>query len=712
MKISRITYTPTFQAYKYKKNEWIDVSGNGSYASASIDGTNTRMYHALISYSKVPPVERNVMLQRIEDEVFVDGRAQKLSNTAYLGLKNGHDESEMAEIDDFKVLPVPTWKYDLGNDKTLEKKAVMPKNRREGVTFVVGYTYNAPEGSEPLKLSLKPLFNNRPLHKVAEKYPWNHQIAPMGAQVWETFRNSKLYLTWNKEPEIISRNNFYNDLYFKREEERGLRYAESNLYQPFDINVELKPGETFTFSASTLPNTQIPDIEKEVEKKDTYYKEIFEQSELDDSETSKLLQRAADQFIVSRKSTSGRTILAGYHWFNDWGRDTMIAIPGLTLTTKRFKDAEAIMSTFTFFTLNGMLPNNFPEIDGNSPGYNTIDASMWWFNTLNEYIKAAGSKADPDFVKDQYLTLKNVVKHHLYGLYSGKELSEVFGDTVDANQCRLPVGESEGIIGMDLDGLLTTQDGQLTWMDAAVWDGRKRHVATPRDGKAIEINALWYNGLRVMEELARHHNDHEGAKLYSELASRVQESMKKFVDCINGGLKDLIDVPKNERYYRERGRLSRPNQLIAISLDHCAFSKYVQKDVLKLAEEKLLTPYGLRTLAPGQHGYSPYYPNSDPDTRDMVYHQGPVWTWPMGAFCDAYLKVHGDTPETREKVRGFIEPVLKHLRGEVEEHAESGACVGGIAEIFDAQEPYYSKGAVNQAWSVAEILRIYAKVNK
>ncbi|MDD3766659.1 MAG: amylo-alpha-1,6-glucosidase [Eubacteriales bacterium] len=698
--------------------EWLETSGDGSYASSTVSANNTRVYHGMLVSSKTPPVERDVLLQRIDDEIKIGDKNLKLSNVSYEGCPKGLNEDGLAQIEDFSVLPSPTWTYRLGENKTLKKQLVMPYATKNS-QVVTGYTYDAPAGSEPLTLKLRPLVNRRYFHGghngVKE---WHYSAGNKGALVWAKGDDNKtdpIYLGWNKPVKVLKKEHFYDKYYYQREADRGLNPIENGLYQPFEIEVTLKPGESFSFNAGRKISPQTPDINYEVTRKKARLEELFAQSGLPRNETMDMLQRAADQFIVHRNSIDGKTILAGYHWFNDWGRDTMIALPGLTLTTKRFDDAKSILETFAKYTYNGMLPNNFPEGANDRPGYNTIDASMWWFNALHQYVTEAGLQADPDFVKEQYKTLKAVVKHHMYGrmdaakLSKNQQLAKIL--KIDGAQEKLLVGDGKSEIGMDKDGLITGNDGQLSWMDAATWNNetQKSHPFTPRDGKAVEINALWYNGLRIMADLADRFDEPQEAEKYNKLADMVKNSMQKFINP-NGGLYDLIDTPDNPEYFNGRGKQVRPNQIIAAALPYCAFDREIKKSIVKTVEEKLLTPYGLRSLAPDEEGYAPYYPNGSAAQRDKVYHQGTVWTWQIGPFCDAYLKAHGDTEENRQKVLSFIEPILKHMRGEVEEHAQSGCCIGGIAEIFDATEPFCAKGTVNQAWSVSEVLRIYASL--
>lgn len=711
------TQTNPIKRQNLEKMEWLETSGDGSYASATVDGNNSRVYHGLLASSKNAPVERNVILQRVDDEVSVNGKTKAISNVSYGGMKEGRPKEEMVDIKDFSTLPVPTWKYDLGDNKILKKQLVMPE-KVGNPEVVMGYTYEAPEDAEPITIKIRPFVNNRSIHGGGNNVKeWHYSRGTKGAVVsakkWDN-NTEQTYLAWSKPVQVNDKGHFYNDYFYQREADRGLQQKEDGVYQPLELEVTLKPNETFSFMAATSPVKREVDIEKEVSKKKDRLEGLFEQSGLPRSKTIDNLQRAADQFVVHRNSIDGKTIMAGYHWFNDWGRDTMIALPGLTLTTKRFDDAKSIMTTFAKYAHNGMLPNNFPEGANDRPGYNTLDASMWWFNSLDMYMKEAGDKTDKKFVKEQYSALKDVVKHHMYGRMSGDELAKqnpYLKGIVKEGQSKLPVGDGNSGIGMDKDGLITADDGQLTWMDSAKWNPheKKSYPYTPRDGKAVEINALWYNGLRIMADLAEEFGEKEEAKQYTQLADLVKGSMQKFINP-KGGLYDLIETPNNPEYFEGRGKQVRSNQVIAAALTHCAFDKDTQKSIVKTVEDKLLTPYGLKTLAEDEHGYAPYYPNGNGDARDKVYHQGTVWAWQLGSFCDAYLNAHGNTKESREKVTEFITPLLDHMSGKVPAHADSGCCVGGMAEIFDASGDYHAKGTVNQAWSVAEVLRTYAKV--
>ena len=389
---------------------------------------------------------------------------------------------------------------------------------------------------------------------------------------------------------------------------------------------------------------------------------LFGQAGLPETPEAQRLVTAADQFLVRRDSTAGTTVIAGYHWFGDWGRDTMISLPGLALTTRRFDEAAQILRTFARYADRGMLPNRFPDGD-EAPEYNTVDATLWWFHALDAYRRATG---DLDLAREQFPLLAEVIDWHVRGTRHGIRLDPA-------------------------DGLLLAGEPgvQLTWMDAKIGDW----VVTPRTGKPIEVNALWLNALEVMAELATRQGQSDTH--YRELADRARAGMQRFWSETDGYLYDVIDP-------EDQGDPSlRPNQVFALSLPHRAFSPAQEAAVLTAIREHLLTPYGLRTLTPTHPAYVGQYAG-DAAHRDSVYHQGTVWPWLLGAYVDATLNVRGATPEVRSELRELIRPLLDHLARD--------ACLGSISEIFDGDPPHRPRGCVAQAWSVAEVLRAYARI--
>ena len=416
---------------KHDTREWLETNGGGAYSSSTVSGANTRVYHGTLVASKNQPVDRTVLLSRIDEEIDIKGKDKTYFSEVVYGKANlkrgGNSGEEVSNIKSFKVLPTPTWEYDLGNNTTLTKQIAMPHDKGKG-TVVIGYSYNAPENSPEITLSLRPIFNQRDFHSNQNSVSSWHQDKHsnkifIGCSFGDHNLAKEVALTWNNpDAQYETTNNNYGNYYYQREDDRGLGSFEHNLYNPGVIKVTLKPGDSISLTTSTEDIQKPLDIETTVKNKNKYLQSLYDKSGLPQTETFKLLQRAADQFIVHRNSVNGPTILAGYHWFNDWGRDTMIALPGCTLTTNRLDEAKGILTTFGKYVKNGMLPNNFPNNSGAIPGYNTSDASMWWFNALNSYIEAAGNTVDKDFIKDQYQKLKEVVNHHVYGRHNASEL--------------------------------------------------------------------------------------------------------------------------------------------------------------------------------------------------------------------------------------------------------------------------------------------------
>ncbi|HEX2926177.1 MAG TPA: amylo-alpha-1,6-glucosidase, partial [Ruminiclostridium sp.] len=369
----------------------------------------------------------------------------------------------------------------------------------------------------------------------------------------------------------------------------------------------------------------------------------------------KKLVLAADNFIVYRSSTNAKTIIAGYPWFTDWGRDTMIAFTGLTLATGRFGDAKEILFTFSKYVEYGLIPNMFPD-DGEKPAYNSVDAALWYFEAVNSYLEYTG---DSDFIKEEvYPCLKNICERFINGtIYD---------------------------IGMTDDGLITAgnKNTQLTWMDAKVGDW----VVTPRHGKAVEINALWYNGLMIMSKLAQKFEDTD---VYLEPASRAKASFEKvFWNEEQQCLYDVVNEAGSDSSIR-------PNQILAVGLSYAVIEGHKARCVVEKVWKELYTPYGLRTLSQDSPQYRGEY-SGDVWSRDGAYHQGTVWTWLLGRFIKAYVRVNGNTAEVRRKAQDFILPIENHMWD---------AGIGSISEIFDGSNPHRPRGCFAQAWSVAEILR-------
>jgi predicted glycogen debranching enzyme len=427
---------------------------------------------------------------------------------------------------------------------------------------------------------------------------------------------------------------------------------------------QLDPGETFVLTATIEAN---PTPAKKAWAARMKRREALLKSAGAGDSFARQLALASDQFVIEGGANSPRacapsrsTIIAGYHWFSDWGRDTMIALPGLCVETRRLDVARDILWSFGRYVSKGMLPNRCPD-RGEEPEYNTVDATLWYFEAIRHVVKASGN--DAEFVRLLWPTLTDIIAWHVRGTR--------FGIGVDAE---------DGLLQAGAPGV------QLTWMDARIGDW----VVTPRAGKPVEINALWINALRTMESLARVLG--EPSAEYATFAENASESFRrKFVRADGLGLYDLVAEEGADASIR-------PNQILAVSLEHCALSPQDQAAVVNTVQSHLLTPFGLRTLSPQDPAYRPHYRGAMAD-RDSAYHQGTVWPWLLGAFVEAHLKVHGKPAEAR----AFLEPLHAHLLD---------AGVGSISEVFDAEQPFHPDGCIAQAWSVAEILRAWNLVNK
>ena len=445
---------------------------------------------------------------------------------------------------------------------------------------------------------------------------------------------------------------WYRNFEYAIERERGFDFRE-DLFQPFSLKFDLNDGATIIVSTEKQTYTNAEKFEKaEIERR----AELIKTANAEDDFTKQLVL-AADQFIVRRGA--GKTVIAGYHWFSDWGRDTMIALNGLTLATNRAEIAREIILEFSRHISEGMLPNRFPDADETAE-YNAVDATLWYFEAVRAYSENTG---DYKFIRE-----------HIYPKLVGIVLWHIKGTRYQ--------------IKVDVDGLLYagTKDVQLTWMDAKIGD----FVVTPRTGKAVEIQALWFNALNIMANFAGTFGDWKDEKKYLEMAEKARTSFNEIF--WNETENCLFDVVVGE----EKDASVRPNQIFAVSLPFSMLSNERARKVVETVERELLTPFGLRSLSPNDERYCPKYIGS-PFERDLAYHQGTVWAWLTGAFVDAYRKVNADDKKTENRIDEILSAFKKHL-------TEAG--IGQISEIFDAEAPHNPRGCVTQAWSVAEILRI------
>ncbi|HZZ72024.1 MAG TPA: amylo-alpha-1,6-glucosidase [Pirellulales bacterium] len=652
--------------------EWLVSNGLGGYASGTVSGVSTRRYHGLLISALPAPFGRFVMLNHLSEQLRLeDGTTIRLSG------EEQADKLEMRNdyLVDFRLEQgLPIWRYEI-DDTVLEKQILLTHLQN-----TVHVRYSLIAGPDSVRLKLRPAVHFRPhempvntqhagpyvLHATNGQYELSagKEVPPL--RLFLDGENPAFTIEGKRIPEVL----------YRAERNRGYE-STGALWCPGYFRVDLTADRPATLVASTEPweliraltpeNTLAAERERRTRLIRTARPEVRD----DDAASGFIL--AADQFIIqpagriedaARARAAGdevRTVIAGYHWFTDWGRDTMISLEGLTLTTGRQIEAGYILRTFAHYIRDGLIPNLFPE--GEREGlYHTADATLWFFHALARYLEISHDRTTLQLLHPKLI---DIAEHHLKGTRFG--------------------------IGVDPSDHLLTQGApgyQLTWMDAKVGDW----VVTPRRGKAVEINALWYNALCLLEKWTRQLQGDAAASRWAEESQAVRNSFNaRFWNESLGYLNDIVDAEGGGN-----DTLCRPNQVFAISLPHPVLDEKHWRPVFDVVKNKLLTPVGLRTLAPGSPDYKPKY-YGDLRARDAAYHQGTVWGWLIGPYVDALLKVYPDRrAEARQALEGFVD------------HLHEG-CIGSISEIFDAEEPYTPRGCIAQAWSVAEVLRCWAK---
>jgi predicted glycogen debranching enzyme len=660
--------------------EWLVANGTGGFASGTVAGVNTRRYHGLLVAALQPPVERTVLVANLDLDVELGDR------TFYLGANEYPDgklhPAGYVHIEDFRLEDnIPTTTYRLG-DVLLRKTVWM---EHEHNTAYVRFEHA--EGNEPFCLVMRPLCAYRDYHALQNgSFDREYHVEPLpgGCRVTAHEGAQPYWLSTHPHSDFTHTGVWYWNFVYRREVERGFTDTE-DLYMPGICRHVLQPGEHITFVASTEPPSDtgplvIDSLRRERERVRKFVRASRVRGRgvsADPSDPAApfeafaaQLVRAADTFVVERTLKHNGatqhvpTVLAGYHWFADWGRDTMISLPGLALPTGRVRTAGKILRTFAHFAREGLIPNNFPD-QGIAPHYNTVDATLWMFAAVERIAEGTGSLVTAHGL---YPLLSDIVAWHVKGTR--------YGIAMDPGDALLRAGEG-GV--------------QLTWMDAKVDDW----VVTPRIGKPVEINALWYNALRVMEKLRMSVGGTvKPGRLetpdFSALAEQVKHSFRRcFWNNDTGYLYDVVDGPEGD------DASLRPNQLLALSLRRDLLNVEQARGVLDAVRSKLLTPYGLRTLSPDDPRYTPTY-TGDRRTRDGAYHMGTVWPWLLGPYFDAVIAVDGPDA-ARAEFLSMLPGLRRHL-------ADAG--LGSVSEIFDAAEPYTPRGCISQAWSVAELLRV------
>lgn len=664
------------------QREWLITNGIGGYGCGTISTTLTRCYHGLLVAALKPPLGRTLLLTKLDETLSYQRNSYLLSCDRWAGgtlTGYGYRHLEQFHLEG----TIPVWSYAVA-DALLQKRIWMQPS--ENTTYI---QYVLARASAPLTLSIKALINYRDHHSVIQQNGWQIQTRahPRGLKIEASKQATPFYLLSSKG-QLLPASKWYQHYFLSLEHYRGLSPLDDNFHAA-TLRTTLNAGETLTFIASTHPH---PDLNGQAA---LTFRQQYEQTLLDCAPQSSAppyiqqLTLAADQFIVNRtllpesedadlsidsadstdsttakqtadlQTTTGKTVIAGYPWFGDWGRDTMIALPGLTLATGRPDIARPILRTFARYLSQGMLPNAFPEAN-DTPGYNTVDAILWYFEAIRAYFETTQDLA---LIEELFPALQSVIDWHLRG-----------------TRYNIHVDSSDGLLYAGEAG------AQLTWMDAKVDDW----VVTPRIGKPVEINALWHNALLTMAQFAQQLGQPSAQSYcpYLTLAKQTATSFQKFWQHDLGYCYDVIDGPEGN------DSALRPNQLFAVSL---AFAPPLlpaqQKAIVDICAQQLLTSHGLRSLSPVHPDYMGVY-GGDRLNRDGSYHQGTTWAWLIGSFTQAHLKVY----QNPDLARTFLTPLIHHL--------QSG-CTGTLSEIFDGESPFTPRGAFAQAWSVAEVLRLW-----
>lgn len=620
--------------------EWLLTNGIGGFASSSVVGCNTRRYHGLLVAATLPPVGRVMTVNRIGEVLRFagDDRTREFSVNQFSEGFHPHGEQYLRK---FELWDTARWEYDVEGVRVVkELQLLWTKN-----VAAVRYTVEPPKG-RTVELSLHPFVSLRDFHNTRRANDVRFDVGP-GADSRSVRVQYQALVThvWADAGRFSHEPDWWYSHKYAVESDRGLDDTE-DLFAPGRFAVEAA-GTPATITLWI--GLEQGDYDWDAELRQRADAERAAGVALD-TPTQKRLARAANDFVVARKSPDGQpgtSVVAGYPWFADWGRDTFISLPGLLLVTKRFAQAKQVLSVFASYVSQGMIPNRFDDYS-NEPHYNTVDASLWFVHAAHEYLRASGDRATYDAV------LQPACRAIIDGYCDGTR----FGIRMDP-----------------ADGMITQGDEhtQLTWMDAKC--GAVAY--TPRQGKPVEINALWYNALRLMDE--------------SQLADHVHEHFARtFWISPFRGLCDVVDGTRRDASVR-------PNQIFAASLPHSALTEDQRHAVVEVVRRELLTPYGLRTLSASDSNYRGRYSGNQP-TRDSAYHNGAIWPWLIGGFLDAYLKANHRIPSAMEQARTWLRPLVRHL--------ETDACIGQISEIFEADFPHRPVGCPAQAWSIAEVLRL------
>ncbi len=629
------------------QREWLVTNGIGGYAMGTLNGARTRRYHGLLIAALQPPVGRWLMATALRDSLEVGRRQIDLSHVRFKDSAIGSNRRIGFALEG----TTPVWCLE-SHALHLKKRIFMAHGAN---TTYIRYTLLRASRPVMLRGTVNAVFRD---HHAA----LSHSDAPVARSQVESASVLRVRVTPDAPPLTIAMRGLYapealwtRDEYLSVEDERGFDHFEDSLAVAA-FRTELVPGQSLTIVLSAEREPEL-DGEWAYQAHREREQALWKQAKI--KRAPKALAQlvySADQFIVKRAladGTPGHSVIAGYPWFGDWGRDTMIALPGLTLATRRYGIARGILTTFARYIDRGMLPNRFPD-SGEAPEYNTADATLWYFEAVRAYFAAT---RDLDTLRTLYPALADIVAHHVNGTRYG-----------------IKVDPADGLLRAGEPG------ENLTWMDAKV-DGV---VMTPRHGKAVEICALWINALAVMRDFAARLSQPD---LYSAGLAQASASFARFWDASRGYLKDVLD-PDDATL--------RPNQLIAAMLPSVPLTTTQLRAIVDECHTRLYTPFGIRTLAPDDPNYHGVF-TGDWRTRDSMYHQGPAWSWLLGPFISAHLRAYGD----RDAARRLLDSALVGLYD---------GCAGSVSELFDGDSPHYPRAACAQAWGVAELLRVWREL--
>ena len=652
--------------------EWLITNGIGGFASQSVLGINTRKYHGLLVAPLMPPARRYVILSKIDESINVDGKEEIL----YSNIGKNYISEGYKNLESFEKIYTPSFKYETPSKIKIEKQISMVYGKN-----IVCVYYKIENIDKDITMKLAPVMNYRDFHCMNTNHEYNVNQKIIDNKVRVTVDGNKIlpiYL-YSKEGEYIEhQNDTFKNMFYIEEEKRGF-YPEEDLFVPgrYEINIAANTTKEFTIVCGLEENIEEIDGKTVIENEKKRLDKIIDASNLVDKNQSKSNQEqmrdlviASDNFVTYRPKFSLHTIIAGFPWFLDWGRDTLISFEGLLLKTRRFDIAKEVLVMMTKDIKYGLVPNGYSGYDSR-PLYNSVDSSLLLIEAVSKYLEYT---QDYTFVKNSlYKILKNIIESFQNGI-----------NVDDSN------------IFMDKDGLISagTPETQLTWMDAKVGN----FAVTPRNGKAVELNGLWYNALKVVADLAERYNDEKTHDEYEKLAKKVKASFnKKFYNEKNKCLDDVIGSEE-----------IRPNQLFALSTTYpvMILSNEKAKETLKTVGKELYTKYGLATLSKKDPKYIAVY-EGDGFRRDMSYHQGITWPWLAGLYVESYKTIikNEKNKTEKKKLEEEYEKIISNYKKSFAQAMKEGA-IGTISELYNSKPPYLPKGAFAQAWSVSEAIKI------